>query len=215
MGLMTEGTTDIRFLSSVITRSFEELIITESDELPDIYTIEIIDSIPGSFTESVLNASKVAAERGVGILCVHTDADARNDSECYENKIIPAFKNIKNLGGELCENLVAVVPVQMTEAWMMADIGLLKEELMTEKSNETLQITRQPESIANPKEVIKLAINIAYQEIPRRRKRYEITISDLYLPIGQKINLDRLRVLPSYRKFIESARTTLQSMGYF
>ncbi len=214
LGLMTEGTTDVRFLSSVISRTFEELIISESNELPDIYPIEIIRSIPDNFNNNVVNAASIAEETGVMILCIHIDADARNDKASFDNKILPAFHEVNMSNAAVCRNLVPVVPVQMTESWMLADIQLIKNELMTDKSNETLQLTRQPESIANPKEIIKNAINIAQEEVPKRKKQYEITIADLYLPIGQKITLDRLSSLPSYRKFVENARLALLALNY-
>ena len=214
IGLMTEGSTDIRFLSSIVARTFEELIISESDELPDIYPIEVINSISGTFNESVIHAATTAEESGIMILCIHADADARTDKGCFDNKINPAFQEVYNIRDSICKNLVPVIPIQMTEAWMLADINLLKEELMTDKSNETLQLSRQPESIANPKDVIKTAINIAQEEIPKRRKQYEITIADLYLPIGQKIILSKLKVLPSYRKFVDFSRQALVSLRY-
>lgn len=214
LGLMTEGVTDVRFLRSVIARTFEELVIAESDALPEIYPIEIIESIQGSFNEKVLRAAAVAEESGITILCVHTDSDSKTDKASFDNKIFPAFNAVARMDGAVCKTLVAVVPIQMTEAWMLADVDLLKVELMTEKSNETLQLSRQPENIANPKDVIKNAINIAQEEIPKRRKQYEITIADLYLPIGQKITLDKLNTLPSYRKFVASARNALSTLHF-
>jgi hypothetical protein len=214
IGLITEGTTDVRFLRGVIARTFEALIMSESNKMPDIYPIEVIRSIPGTFNESIVHAAKKAEESGITILCVHTDADARTDKASFDNKILPAFQAVMAMNDSVCKNLVPVVPVQMTEAWMLADLELIKEELMTEKSNETLQLNRHAELIANPKEVIKNAINIAQSEVPKRKKQYEVTIAELYLPMGQKIMLDKLKSLPSYQKFVENARNALRVLNF-
>jgi hypothetical protein len=97
---------------------------------------------------------------------------------------------------------------------MLADMQLLKDELMTDKSNQTLQLIRQPENYSDPKEAIRKAINITQTDVPRRKKQYEINISDLYLPIGQKITLTKLNQLVSFRKFFDGAKTILKDLNY-
>jgi hypothetical protein len=102
----------------------------------------------------------------------------------------------------LCKNLVAIVPVQMTEAWMLADKNAFKEELGTPKNNQELGLMfplKQVEKIANPKLKIKEMIRIAFKDLPTRRRR--VQISSLYSPLGQKVSLDILEQLPSYLRF--------------
>ena len=66
-------------------------------------------------------------------------------------------------------------------------------------------INRIPEQIASPKEVIETAIRIARADMTRRR-RGNLTIGDLYLPIGQSVDLERLESLSSYRDFKSNIR---------
>lgn len=212
IGLMTEGPTDVRFLTSIITRTFEKILF-ESESSVEIYDIQCIDTSPGNFVDRAVNAALQAAENGITILCIHTDADAKTDDGVFKYKITPALEEINKYDTH-CKNIVAVVPVQMTESWMLADISLLKEEIMTDKDNKILGLTRDPESISDPKSIIKNAINIAQEDISKRRKRYELSISDIYLPLGQKISLEKLDVLPSYIKFKYKVRDMLKNMNY-
>ena len=149
------------------------------------------------------------------ILCVHTDADARTDDVAINNKIAPALAALAAAPGDLCKILVAVIPVQMTESWMLADIPLLLEEMTTDKAAHDLGLTRLPENCADPKANIKDALRIAQADTARRRRRFEISISDLYLPLGQKIPLEKLSALPSYQKFRDSAKTALKALAFF
>jgi hypothetical protein len=117
---------------------------------------------------------------------------------------------------EFCRNLVAIVPVQMTEAWMIADKEVLKEELGTQKNNQELGLTfplKQVEKIADPKSKIQEIIRIAFKDLPTRRRR-RIQISSLYSPLGQQVSLDILEQLPSYLKFKESLTNALIELNY-
>ncbi|MDJ0670781.1 MAG: DUF4276 family protein, partial [Microcystis sp. M53598_WE2] len=104
-----------------------------------------------------------------------------------------------------CKNLVAIVPIQMTEAWILADKELLKKELCTNKSDSELAIDKEPESFSNPKETIKNAINKA-REGMTKRDRNKLKIDDLYSPLGTKIELSKLESLSSYKKFEKAVR---------
>ena len=99
----------------------------------------------------------------------------------------------------------------MMESWMLEDKDLLKNEIGTTKTDNELGINRSPESITDPKAVIEEAIRIARQEITRRRRK-ELRISDLYLPVGQKVSIDKLKELPSYRRFQEDIRQAYREL---
>ena len=213
IGLYTEGTTDIRFLGSVIKRSFEA-INYECQVDMEIFDIQNIKVNKSSFAEDVINASRRGIDDfGITILCVHADADNGNDTNVYNNKINPALSKIKNTTENLCDVIVPVVPVQMIESWMLADKELFKKEIGTDKTDNDLGIYKNPELYADPKEVIKNAIRIANQERGKRH-RNELNISDLYLPIGQSVSIDKLRQIPSYCKFQDNVREALKKLNY-
>ena len=149
VGLFCEGTTDERFLLSVISRTFEEVALECSAQL------EIYDPVPivvdgDGFMVEVVAAATAAHEQGIMVLCVHTDADAPTDRDAFQFKINPAF--VAATGPGRCKVLITLVPVRMTEAWMLADPELLQDEIGLPSG--TVFSTQRPEAIANPKETI-------------------------------------------------------------
>jgi len=215
IGLYTEGPTDIRFLESIVKRTFEKICFDEcskSVQVSDIFPIKITKS---SFIEDVINASRQGADNfGIIILCVHADADDSSDKGVYQNKITPALSAIENAEDEgICKIIVPVIPVRMTEAWMLADKALLKKEIGTNKTDQELDIYRAPEQYADPKATIEEAIRIAQQERTRRH-RNKLMIADIYLSIGQSISIDKLKQIPSYIKFQENIRIAFRKLNY-
>ncbi len=212
VGYMTEGPTDTRFLESIIQRTFEDIAF-ECHGAIDVLPVQHISVRKSAFSDEVLNAAKKAFEMGLMVLCVHTDADAETDLIAFTNKITPAFEATQNNLKENCQILVAIVPVQMTEAWLLADKDTLKQEIGTDKTDHELGLLRHPESLPDPKKVIENAISIAHQHVTRRH-RYQLTLSELYTPIGQKVNLEKLSLLGSYRKFKEAVRAAYQQLAF-
>lgn len=208
----TEGTTDIRFLESVIKRTFEEVALECLQEL-EIFDPIHIPKFAGSIEEKALHYASQAIDNGATILCFHVDADDRTDAKAFNERINPAFDAIMKAEIEVCENLVAIVPVQMTEAWMLADKELLKRQLGTKKNDEELGINKNPEYFSDPKVIIESAIRVARDSLPKRR-RAELSIGELYQPIGQTIRLNELEILPSYQKFKESVREAFKQLNY-
>lgn len=212
IGFTTEGTTDVRFLESVIRRTFDEVSLECHSDI-DIHSIEHVETDGDSFNQQIVNASKKSIETGIMALCIHTDADNKNDQHVFQHKINPAFNEVKILEEQACKNLVAVVPVCMVEAWMLADTELLKAEIGTDKTTNELGLNRSPEDIADPKALISEALRIALED-DTKRKRRRITIGDLYQPLGRKISLHALEKLPSYNKFKEAVRESYRSLNY-
>ncbi|MFT5917918.1 MAG: hypothetical protein ACI81T_004435, partial [Bacteroidia bacterium] len=89
---------------------------------------------------------------------------------------------------------------------------LLKQEIGTDKSDIELGIERFPEDIADPKQTISNAISIARKNITKRRRK-DLSIADLYLPIGQNLELKKLESLPSYLDFKENIRIAFQYLN--
>jgi hypothetical protein len=213
IGFTCEGSTDLRFLSTVIRRTFEEVAIECNSEILVYDDIQYFEKGSGSFVQSIMGIAKKAHDNGVMVLCVHADADDRDDKNTFRNKIEPLLTEINaTQENNICSNIVAVVPVYMTESWILADKELLKQELETSKSDNQLGINSRPEVIANPKEVIKEAIRQAFIHLPRRRSH--LTIDELYLPIGAKISLEKLSHLPSYVKFRSAVQEAFRMLGY-
>lgn len=216
IGLVAEGTTDIRFLENIVYRTFEDVACRQCDDDIEIITHNIKDVCKGdSFTDMLLNASKASIEQaGAMTLVVHADSDTDTYQERYIHKFSPALDVLENYRDDdnYCSVITPLIPVKMMEAWMLADVELLKEQIGTTKSDAELGMLRFPETIADPKAVISEAIRIATSDLPKRRQR--LSISDLYGVIGGSLSLEKLSRLPSYQKFVESVEETYHKLGY-
>ncbi|PMD94698.1 hypothetical protein BWI97_16175 [Siphonobacter sp. BAB-5405] len=214
IGYVTEGTTDVRFLESIIQRTFENVALECQSQI-EVLPVLNLEKSSGAFNDMLVEKAIEANSLGLMVLCVHADSDSSDNDEVIRNKINPAFSAIENFEthDEICKNLVSIIPVHMTESWMLADRNLIREELGTNKSDNDLGINRAPESIADPKEVIRNSISVAFSHLPKRR-RYQLGIEDLYRPIGQKISLSNLQSLNSYRHFENNVRESLIKLNY-
>jgi hypothetical protein len=212
IGYTTEGTTDIRFLENIIRKSFEKIVLECETEI-DVYQPEHLRKEGNGFINQI--NSLVQKYSYFHVICVHCDSDSPNMNNVLQNSIIPAFNSVAKIEGAACKNLVALIPVQMTEAWMMADINLLKEKIGTNMSNDQLGLpvrVNAIEGINNPKNVINESLRIAQQEQSKRRKR--LTITQLYSPISQELSIEQLEGLPSYRVFLDNVRDSLRKLNY-
>lgn len=208
----TEGSTDKRFLESIIKKTFEEVAL-KCDTSIEVYEPVYIKSVKtGTFINDVELLLKEASKIGSNVVCFHADADDKDDRNVLQYKIEPIISLVENLGSDSCKNIVSIVPIRMSEAWMLADKKLLKEEIGTNKSDIELNINKYPEAIADPKEVIIEALRIAQDHLPKRRNR--ITISDLYQPIGQKISINELENLSSFTRFRSSVELAFITLNY-
>lgn len=213
IGFTTEGTTDVLFLEKIIERSFEEIAYEcIGDVEPVIWPLKV-NKTDLSFSEYALEAAqKGINEIGMTILCIHADADDSTNQSVLTNKFAPARDLINSQSDDsTCKVIVPVIPVQMMEAWMLADKELFKKEIGTTKTDNELKINRIPESIADPKAVIEEAIRISQQE-KTKRKRRELKIGDIYLAMGQKMSFDKLKQLQSYRQFQDDIRKAYREL---
>lgn len=214
IGLFCEGRTDARFFVNIIKRTFQEVGCRECHREIDIVDVQNIEIEKSTFENDVIAASRKGVEDfGMSVLCIHTDADAPTDADRFDNKVNPASAKIKMMSGEVCKIIVPVVPVQMTEAWMLADKDLLKSRIGATESNRELGFDKHPEQIGDPKKVINDAIRTVQQERSRRH-RNNSDIYALYHQIGESVSLDSLRQLPSFRKFEENVRNAFRELKY-
>ncbi|WP_396158499.1 hypothetical protein [Flavobacterium sp.] len=216
-GLFTEGSTDNRFLSSVVERTLRDVSMDCKGDIETSLEIIEINKSGLDFVNQVLEASKCGSEKfGILLLFVHTDSDDINDELIFNSKIFPANEAILLQDEkEYCKVMVAIVPIQMTEAWMIADRELLKSEIGIEKTNTELGIHLNPELINNPKSTIESIIRISKEDQTKRKRNKGLNISDLYQIIGQKIELSELEKLSSYLKFKQSLIDKLIELNFY
>lgn len=215
IGFTVEGTTDTRFLTQIIQNVFEETAFECRTDV-EIEDVRIVEVPKTQFVETICNASnKAATEYGMSVLCVHADSDARTIDDVITYKFSPLFYALDSLGNDShCKNIVPIIPIQMNEAWMLADKELLKAKINAASNrDEELGLQRTPESYADPKQAIEDAIRIA-QAGKTKRTRKELSIGDLYDELGQSISLERLRTIASFNAFESNVRNAFRQLGY-
>src|SRR4051794_39151159 len=118
IGYTTEGNTDLRFLESVIQRTFEQVAFECKGEIEVLPVIHIRKKI-GPFVEQCISCCKEASSYGVSTFCIHVDADSETDEYVFKTRIEKLFKEMGKFEIEdICKNVVPVIPVPMIEAWM-------------------------------------------------------------------------------------------------
>src|SRR5690349_17074653 len=98
---------------------------------------------------------------------------------------------------------------------MLADYELLLAEIGTRMSIHDLGIPEkasQVEAISKPKQRLKEIIRKAYAN--RSKRQRDVDIDFLYEAMGDKINLDRLNQVPSYKQFVSDMTATLKTLNF-
>ena len=72
----------------------------------------------------------------------------------------------------------------------------------------------QVERFADPKAKLKEAISIAQSDRPRRRRR-DLKIGELYEPMAETVELDRLARVPAYTQFKKDLTQALHELHFF
>ncbi len=204
-GFYGEGNTDNCFLIPLIERILQNLL----PQL-DIFVTDIHVDKSSRQDETM---ERVAREsRGYALVIFHLDADAPNTQKAYRQRFEPGYAKVQRSKGALNKNIVPVIPVRMTEAWMLVDFEAFRKAVGTELSQQRSgfpQHARDVESVPNPKEVFKNAVQNAR---PSRRK--SIPLADVYRPLALHIRLERLEQVPAYQEFLARLTDTLRRLKY-
>ena len=201
IGYFAEGATDERFYKMIIQRSFEQLFRSHKKSI----MVNAPDYLGKGTRENIQQVLEGLEETGYDIFCIHTDCDKQKPEAARNSRIhplLPLFEDAKIV--------VPIVPIHMTEAWLLADKALLKEQLGTDKSDQELGIARKPETIANPKVCLNEAIRKAEAHQTKRQRRRGRKLGELYEDISRDIDLQQLERLKAYQQFIEDLTKALQ-----
>lgn len=157
---------------------------------------------------------QVAKEtHGYGFAVVHMDADAPDTTRAYAERFLPGYVAIQESEAEVNQDIVPVIPVRMTEAWMLVDFDAFRETIGTSKTGEELGFPphpRQVESIQAPKDVFETAVRHAR---PNRRRQTPAP-EDVYTSLAARVDLGRLERVPAYAEFKNNVETLLVRLSY-
>lgn len=140
------------------------------------------------------------------VLFVHRDAEAQ-PSDLRREEIAAAVPRLVRH--------IPVVPVRMTEAWLLADETAIRFAAGNPNGRENLNLPelRRLEDLPNPKRVLHEALSRASGRGARRRSR---------LSVGQRVHqipnyiddYSRLNVLPAFRTLQQDIRALIQDQRF-
>lgn len=214
VALYAEGSTDNRFLSPIIQRTAERIIAQDGQGFVDVSEPMIVPKQQGRRREECILSAACYAH-GYHALIVHSDADDRTPDRALLERVQPGFDLVSRTDKEACKHLIPVIPVQMIEAWMLADHSALRQVIGTDLSPKNLGLPSRPTEVerdANPKRTLDEVIQRAISTRPHRRR--QLDFSTRQESLARTINLDTLHSVPSYRDFILKFRKTLSELNF-
>jgi hypothetical protein len=218
LALYVEGNADERFLPIVVQRTAQELLLHEGRMVVDVlppYVVVPDEPQPDRATAILAVARQTA---GYHALIIHADADHPSPERALGERIQPGLARITaacQAGESVCDIAVPLVPVQMTEAWMLADAEALRVVIGTRLVSQQFGLparARDLESDPDPKQTLHEVVSRALADRPRRRRRLDR--SDLDEPLARQISLARLAEIPSYQQFVANLRLALRSLHF-
>jgi hypothetical protein len=218
MGLYTEGTTDERFLALIAERTAQALLLQAGDVTVDLFPVQCLrPTEKRGQAENILNVARQS--HGYHLLLLHADADDERRDRAWNERIAPGIELVRQAytkGDPLCEHCVPIIPIHMTEAWLLVDADALREVIGTKIPHDELGLpvpVTAAESVADPKTLLKQVMQTALGDRPLRRRRNR-GIDELYEPLGRRIRLDQLSRLPAYQQFHTDLAATLTTLKF-
>ncbi len=216
--LYAEGRSDERFLPRIIQRAAVDLLSRRGRRVVDVLEPTLLTpDEKQSRAEDILAVARKAS--GYHALFIHADADAPTPDRAYTERIEPGVMRVRSArtsGAAVCADLIPVIPIQATEAWLLADADALRAVIGTNARSADLGIPLVPheiEGLANPKQRLSEIVRRAMAVRPRRRRNLDI--GELYEPLADRIHLAQLERLPAYQQFSDDLARTLASLGFF
>jgi hypothetical protein len=140
------------------------------------------------------------------ILLVHRDAENRSRAERLQ-EIAGATENLTD------SKLVSVIPVRMSEAWLLSDIAAIRRAANNPNGDEELEIPsrHQWETTPDPKARLFAALRKATGLNARRREKFDVYRARLRVAeLTQEFSA--LRELEAFREFERELREALEAV---
>lgn len=214
LALYAEGATEECFLPILIQRTAEEITLNLANSTVDVLEVDTWHISPPAPKKAAERIAKAIAEtQGYHALIIHADADHPTREHALDERIKPGIKRAHAdvLDTARLQELVPLIPIKMTEAWMLADSKALREVIGTNiASLGTPERPHQVEAVTNPKQTFAKIVQEATKDRGKRRK---IEVKDLYEPLSASIDLSQLRKVPSYQQFCDDFTEALCKLG--
>lgn len=210
--LWAEGPTDYSFLQPLLRRVCDDLCARKSRRVIEIGEVLALDVQTGDEvkrrSEQIIGAARASSD-GWHLLFIHADADARSSERARSERVVPALEQLESLEG--ARGGVGVIPVRMTDTWVLADSETLCRVMGTTLPAKRLGVPasgKELEALEAPKHVLEHAWRQVHGG--RRRRR----VGSIYALAGEQARLNELRKLTAFRVFERELENALVTLHY-
>lgn len=201
-GFYGEGYTDYQYIQHIVERAVNSI-------LPHLETITLEYR-----TDKKDQAGKIldiaAQASGLHFLVIHLDADGRDLQRAIDERFSPGKQLVENSSENVNKQLIPIIPIRMSEAWMLVDFEAFRKVTKTSLTGVALGFPARPELV----ETIdaKTIFQNAVRNCQPGRARRPISSEQVFLPLATEIDLDELRKVPAYQQFEASLIQILQKL---
>lgn len=213
LALYAEGPSDREFLPPIIQRTSETILARCALGVVEVLDVIVIPKKRGNLDQCILQASTDAKDYHA--LCIHSDADRLSYTGARMQRFEPGQRLVQQSPGSVCHHLIPIIPVHMTEAWMLADIHALQSVLGTRLDAHALHLPMRIaaiENISGPKDTLHEIVRTI--NTTRSQRRQVVNLPSKYEPLARQINLNKLFELPSYREFVTELAQALETLHF-
>lgn len=214
LALYAEGRTDERFLPVIIQRAADQIL--RQYTIAPVEVLEPLSLEAGSEAddraECILSVARQA--HGYHALIIHADADAPANGDALQYRYEPGRQLVEASEDDVCGDLLPIIPIRMTEAWMMADFDAFQDVVGTGLSADDLGFPNRPhqvETIQDPKHELNIALSRIFSGRRRRRKAH---LGQYYEPLARHVRLDELKRVPAFRQFTRDLIDALKNLQF-
>jgi hypothetical protein len=198
--LLADGGSD-RALLPIAKWVFAQRVPTEVQVRGEAADLSVLREPPRKLTDRISRAIELYP---CTVLLVHRDAEAQ-DPEMRHKEIEVACRQVQT---ESLWSHVCVVPVRMTEAWLLFDEGALRKAAGNPNGKMPLSFPSDPESEPQPKRILLDALREASGLKGHRRKRFRPETARFFLA-NRIDDFSALRHLAAFRRFEHDVREVL------
>jgi hypothetical protein len=205
--LLTDGTSD-KALINIINWLFNDLI----PEMPIQSQFADLSRLPDPPRSIDLKMSKAVEHYPCDILFVHRDAE-KSDKETFDLRCKEIQDNFNKTDIEDAK-LVKVIPVRMTETWLLIDIEAIKLASGNRKENKNLKLPsiHQLENHSSAKSTLHSLIKQASGLKGRRFDKLNIRHA-VHLVAENISDFSVLRNLTAFNTFEKEVKDVLEELG--
>lgn len=200
--LLAEGSSD-KALMSILRWAVQQQLPNNVAVHGNHADLRQLQKAPKTFHERIRKAVEVYP---CDLLFVHRDSDA-DSPQSRQHEVEMAYSD----SGLSSPSLVSVIPVHMTEAWLLLDKDAIRAAAGNPNGVDVLDLPRHPDRILNPKFVLGQLLQQASGLAGRRRKNFNPARHIWQIPHHMK-DFTILRRLDAFIAFEAELARTLQQV---